>query len=57
MANFLEIASPVIYCLAVYLRNVQERAHDYYDGMTKEQFRKMQEFIAGRSTKKPSSKL
>ncbi|KAL3505620.1 hypothetical protein ACH5RR_031002 [Cinchona calisaya] len=35
----------------------KERAHDYYDGMTKEQFKKMQEFIAGRSTKKPSSKL
>ncbi|XP_057420864.1 probable enoyl-CoA hydratase 1, peroxisomal [Lotus japonicus] len=31
----------------------KERGHDYYKGMTKEQFRKMQEFIAGRS-KKPS---
>ncbi|KAL1334945.1 hypothetical protein HN51_063880 [Arachis hypogaea] len=30
----------------------KERAHDYYNGMTKEQFKKMQEFIAGR--KKPS---
>uniref|UniRef100_A0A0R0F719 Enoyl-CoA hydratase n=1 Tax=Glycine max TaxID=3847 RepID=A0A0R0F719_SOYBN len=30
------------------------RAHDYYNGMTKEQFRKMQEFIAGRSSKKQS---
>ncbi|EEF43100.1 probable enoyl-CoA hydratase 1, peroxisomal [Ricinus communis] len=35
----------------------KERAHDYYNGMTKEQFKKMQEFIAGRSAKKPSSKL
>ncbi|PON93172.1 Crotonase superfamily [Trema orientale] len=35
----------------------KERAHDYYNGMTKEQFKKMQEFIAGRSLKKPSSKL
>lgn len=26
------------------------RAHTYYDGMTKEQFKKMQEFIAGRSS-------
>ncbi|KNA23138.1 hypothetical protein SOVF_027360 [Spinacia oleracea] len=26
------------------------RAHNYYDGMTKEQFKKMQEFIAGRSS-------
>ncbi|KAL2459726.1 Uncharacterized protein Fot_54470 [Forsythia ovata] len=25
----------------------KERAHEYYDGMTKEQFKKMQEFIAG----------
>lgn len=33
------------------------RAHDYYNGMTKEQFKKMQEFIAGRSSNKPSSKL
>ncbi|KAK7264719.1 hypothetical protein RJT34_32329 [Clitoria ternatea] len=32
----------------------KERAHDYYNGMTKEQFRKMQEFIAGRSSKKQS---
>lgn len=35
----------------------QERAHDYYNGMTKEQFKKMQEFIAGRGAKKPSPKL
>ncbi|KAG6667970.1 probable enoyl-CoA hydratase 1, peroxisomal [Carya illinoinensis] len=35
----------------------KERAHEYYDGMTKEQFKKMQEFIAGRSSKKPSSKM
>ncbi|KAL6193629.1 hypothetical protein ACLB2K_034713 [Fragaria x ananassa] len=35
----------------------KERAHEYYNGMTKDQFRKMQEFIAGRSSKKPSSKL
>lgn len=35
----------------------QERGHDYYNGMTKEQFKKMQEFIAGRSSKSPSSKL
>ncbi|RDX87617.1 putative enoyl-CoA hydratase 1, peroxisomal [Mucuna pruriens] len=32
----------------------KERGHDYYNGMTKEQFRKMQEFIAGRSSKKQS---
>ncbi|PNX93542.1 3-hydroxybutyryl-CoA dehydratase-like protein [Trifolium pratense] len=32
----------------------KERAHDYYNGMTKEQFKKMQEFIAGRSSKKQS---
>lgn len=35
----------------------KERAHDYYSGMTKEQFKKMQEFIAGRSSKKPPSKM
>ncbi|XP_022773157.1 probable enoyl-CoA hydratase 1, peroxisomal [Durio zibethinus] len=35
----------------------KERAHKYYNGMTKEQFKKMQEFIAGRSSKKASSKL
>ncbi|KAL6982337.1 hypothetical protein U1Q18_015831 [Sarracenia purpurea var. burkii] len=35
----------------------KERAHEYYKGMTKEQFKKMQEFIAGRSSKKPPSKL
>ncbi|KAJ4722001.1 Enoyl-CoA hydratase [Melia azedarach] len=35
----------------------KERAHDYYNGMTKEQFKKMQEFIAARGSKKPSSKL
>lgn len=35
----------------------KERGHEYYDGMTKEQFKKMQEFIASRSSKKPSSKL
>ncbi|GKV37926.1 hypothetical protein SLEP1_g45888 [Rubroshorea leprosula] len=35
----------------------KERAHDYYNGMTKDQFKKMQEFIAGRSSQKPSSKL
>ncbi|OMO58488.1 Crotonase superfamily [Corchorus olitorius] len=35
----------------------KERAHKFYDGMTTEQFKKMQEFIAGRSSKKPSSKL
>ncbi|XP_076914268.1 putative enoyl-CoA hydratase 1, peroxisomal [Bidens hawaiensis] len=33
----------------------KERAHEYYNGMTKEQFKKMQEFIAARS-KKPASK-
>ncbi|KAL2338946.1 hypothetical protein Fmac_013392 [Flemingia macrophylla] len=32
----------------------KERAVDYYNGMTKEQFRKMQEFIAGRGSKKQS---
>jgi len=35
----------------------EERAHDYYNGMTKEQFKKMQEFIAGWNSKKPFSKL
>ncbi|EOY06748.1 hypothetical protein QUC31_016109 [Theobroma cacao] len=35
----------------------KERAHKYYDGMTTEQFKKMQEFIAGRNSKKRSSKL
>ncbi|KAM7463155.1 hypothetical protein LguiA_031276 [Lonicera macranthoides] len=35
----------------------KERAHDYYNGMTKEQFKKMKEFISGRSSKKPASKL
>lgn len=34
----------------------KERAHDYYNGMTKEQFKKMQEFIASRSSGR-SSKL
>ncbi|KAJ8766442.1 hypothetical protein K2173_022501 [Erythroxylum novogranatense] len=32
----------------------KERAHDYYNGMTKEQFKKMREFIAGRSSRKAS---
>ncbi|XP_073053646.1 probable enoyl-CoA hydratase 1, peroxisomal [Primulina eburnea] len=35
----------------------KERAHQYYDGMTTDQFKKMQEFIASRGSKKPSSKL
>ncbi|XP_015062373.1 probable enoyl-CoA hydratase 1, peroxisomal isoform X1 [Solanum pennellii] len=35
----------------------KERAHEYYDGMGKDYFKKMQEFIAGRNTSKPSSKL
>ncbi|XVF64759.1 hypothetical protein PTKIN_Ptkin09bG0192600 [Pterospermum kingtungense] len=35
----------------------KERAHKYYDGMTKEQFKKMQQFIASRTSKKSSSKL
>ncbi|KAG4210929.1 hypothetical protein ERO13_A02G076000v2 [Gossypium hirsutum] len=35
----------------------KERGHKYYDGMTPEQFKKMQEFIARRGSKKPSSKL
>lgn len=35
----------------------KERAHEYYNGMTKDQFKKMQEFIAGRSSKNPASKL
>ncbi|CAH2078904.1 unnamed protein product [Thlaspi arvense] len=35
----------------------KERAHAYYSGMTKEQFKKMQVFIAGRGSKKPSPKL
>ncbi|MQM12785.1 hypothetical protein Taro_045704 [Colocasia esculenta] len=32
------------------------RAHDYYDGMSKEQFQMMQKFISGRKSQ-PSSKL
>ncbi|KAG5632518.1 hypothetical protein H5410_004235 [Solanum commersonii] len=36
---------------------LKERAHEYYDGMGKDYFKKMQEFIAGRNTSKPSSKL
>lgn len=39
------------------LYDFQERAHEYYAGMTKEQFKKMQEFIAGRNSKKTQSKL
>ncbi|KAH7666599.1 3-hydroxybutyryl-CoA dehydratase protein [Dioscorea alata] len=37
----------------------KERGHSYYDGMTKEQFTKLQEFISGRSgsKKKTPSKL
>ncbi|KAF8041431.1 hypothetical protein BT93_A0123 [Corymbia citriodora subsp. variegata] len=35
----------------------KERAHEYYNGMTKDQFKKMQEFIAGRSSKKPAARL
>lgn len=35
----------------------KERAYAYYDGMTKEQFKKMQEFIAGRGSNKKPSKL
>ncbi|PIA38050.1 hypothetical protein AQUCO_02900117v1 [Aquilegia coerulea] len=35
----------------------KDRAHSYYDGMTKEQFEKMQIFIAGRSSNKPPSKM
>ncbi|XP_042050708.1 probable enoyl-CoA hydratase 1, peroxisomal [Salvia splendens] len=35
----------------------KERGHAYYAGMTKEQFKKMQEFIASRSSNKPPSKL
>ncbi|GJN31275.1 hypothetical protein PR202_gb19656 [Eleusine coracana subsp. coracana] len=32
----------------------KERAHSYYNGMTKEQFANMQKFIQGRSSKAPS---
>ncbi|KAL8153629.1 hypothetical protein V2J09_011389 [Rumex salicifolius] len=32
----------------------KERGHEYYSGMTKEQFKKMQEFIAARNQAKPS---
>ncbi|XAR56986.1 hypothetical protein NMG60_11024978 [Bertholletia excelsa] len=39
------------------LKLEKERAHEYYDTMTKEQFKKMQAYISGRSSKKPSSKL
>lgn len=39
------------------LKLEKERAHEYYNGMTKEQFKKMQEFISGRSSKKPASKM
>ena len=44
-------------CGHVSIVKFQERGHEYYKGMTKDQFKKMQEFIAGRSSKKPSSKL
>lgn len=36
------------------LETFQERAHSYYDGMTKDQFAMMQKFIQGRSSKTPS---
>ncbi|KAL5700313.1 hypothetical protein ACHQM5_025772 [Ranunculus cassubicifolius] len=35
----------------------KSRAHDYYEGMTKEQFENMQKFISGRSSNKPASKM
>lgn len=35
----------------------KRRAHEYYASMTKEQFEKMQKFIAGRSSTKTSSKM
>ncbi|EPS58293.1 hypothetical protein M569_16521 [Genlisea aurea] len=35
----------------------KERAHDYYSKMTEEQFKQMQEFIAGRNSKKHKSRL
>nr|ACG27112.1 hypothetical protein [Zea mays] len=35
----------------------KERGHNYYNGMTKEQFTNMQKFIQGRSSKKTPSKL
>ncbi|KAK4852945.1 hypothetical protein QYF36_001385 [Acer negundo] len=35
----------------------KERGHECCDGMTKEQFKKTEEFIAGRGSKKPPSKL
>ncbi|CAK9145665.1 unnamed protein product [Ilex paraguariensis] len=35
----------------------KERGHAYYKGMSKDQFKKMQEFIAGRSSNKTPSKL
>ncbi|PHU29730.1 hypothetical protein BC332_01823 [Capsicum chinense] len=35
----------------------KERAFEYYDGMSKDHFKKMQKFIAGRSSSKTSSKL
>lgn len=38
------------------LKMEKERAHDYYDGMTPEQFKKMHVFIASRSSR-PTSKL
>lgn len=41
----------------VFLYPLQERGHAYYAGMTKDQFKKMQEFIASRSSNKPPSKL
>ncbi|RZC71422.1 hypothetical protein C5167_034616 [Papaver somniferum] len=34
---------------------IEERGHEYYSGMTKEQFQNMQKFISGRN--KPTSKL
>ncbi|PKI78255.1 hypothetical protein CRG98_001313 [Punica granatum] len=35
----------------------KERGHEYYNGITKEHFKKMQEFKAGLSSKKPASKM
>jgi len=44
--------------MSLFCNNLQERGHSFYDGMTKEQFAKMQKFIASRSSKpNPPSKL
>jgi hypothetical protein len=62
--NYLQfLISPTIFRLHCFIiccvlsLLFQDMAYDYYNEMTKEQFKKMQEFIVGQTSKKPSSKL